>query len=161
MAHSPGQRNETGESANRLTANKLGPSCRQMALMNLQSLLIASNTTGPRPLRSYDVIYCNVRFRGIPVRMRRTLWGVFLLCSKPVLNKYINSSYMLHSRCRNYVSMLTSTCSPTDESCGSVSSRGKRIFCSSKLLEWLRRTPNLLYNGCWEDYSTGGKAAEA
>jgi len=87
-----------------------------------------------------------VRFRGIRVRMRRTLWGMFLLCSKPVLNKCINSSYMLHSRCRNYVSMSTSMCSPTDESCSSV----------SKILEWLRRPTNLLYNDCWEDYFTGG-----
>lgn len=47
VADCPGQRNETGGSASRLTANKLGLSCRQMALMNLQSLLIASNRHRP------------------------------------------------------------------------------------------------------------------
>jgi len=147
MAHSPGQRNETGDSANRLTANKLGPSCRQMAPMNLQSLLIASSSHRPVTI---TILWRNIlqrEVRGIPVHMRRAVW--FLICSKPVFNKCITSSYMLQPWCWNYVSMSTSTCSPTDESCFSVSSRGKRfsVFQNFQTDFGVHRTPYTMTAG--------------
>jgi hypothetical protein len=113
-----------------------------------------------RPLQSYDVIYCNVRFSGISVRLRRAVCGVFQFapyqCWTNTLFIHICN---IHAVEIVYLCQLLRVHQPTNREVRSPV--GVKDFCSSKLSDCLWGPSNFLSSGCWEDYFTGGKAAEA